>query len=253
MPRSEQAKALAAQQKEQLRAEKLRKKQSDDPKDWGTTKQVRESYKMAHEFDKALPWWLLGAGVVGIAIGVLLGVLFGPMWMWVVLGVLLGLTLAMLVFTRRVRRATFSKFEGQAGSGEVALSMLDKKKWIVRPALAATRGMDVVHRAIGPGGLLLILEGNTKAGRQLLTSEVRRHKQVAYKVDVQTIVMGNDEGQVPLRDLTDHIKKLPKVMTNDKVIEVNNRLKALDSMKGQLPIPKGPMPTRGARQAMRGR
>ena len=42
---SEKAKALAAKQKAQLKAEKQRRKQSNDPKDWGQVKQVVEAYK----------------------------------------------------------------------------------------------------------------------------------------------------------------------------------------------------------------
>lgn len=253
MARSEKAKQLEAQQKAQARAEKERRKNSDDPKDWGQLRQIRETYKMSREFDPALPWWLIGAGLVGIVVGVVLGLFLDPFWMWWVLGILLGITLAMLVFLRRVKASTYKKFEGQAGSAEIALNMLDKKKWVTHPAIAANKSFDVIHRALGPGGLVLIAEGEKNRVKQLLATEVKRHEQVAYGVKVVTVSMGKGEGQVPLDKLTDHLKKLPKTMDDAKVAEVKQRLVAIDAMRSRMPIPKGPINTKGARQAVRGR
>ena len=92
----------------------------------------------------------------------------------------------------------------------------------------------------------------------LLASEVRKHERVAYGVKVTTIVMGDKEGQVPLDKLADHIKKLPKTLQANQVTDIRQRLRALDAVRPQLPMPKGPMPTssrqvKGSRQAMRGR
>ncbi|MGD7732094.1 DUF4191 domain-containing protein [Propionibacteriaceae bacterium G57] len=253
MARSEKAKELEAKQKAQAKAEKERRKNSDDPKDWGQVRQLVETYKMAKEFDPALPWYLIGAGLIGVLLGGIAAIFLEPFWMWLVLGVLLGITFAMLVFLRRVKRSVYRKFEGQAGSAEIALGMLDKKKWITSPAIAANKSFDVVHRALGPGGLILISEGEPTRVKQLLATEVKRHEQVAYGVKVTTIAMGDKEGQVPLDKLADHIKKLPKTMDAAKVAEVKQRLVAIDAMRARMPIPKGPINTRGARQAMRGR
>ena len=75
---------------------------------------------------------------------------------------------------------------------------------------------------------------------------------------VTTIVMGNKEGQVPLDKLAEHIKKLPKTLESNQVTDIRQRLRALDAVRPQLPMPKGPMPNssraaKGSRQAMRGR
>ena len=121
-----------------------------------------------------------------------------------------------------------------------------------------TRQQDAVHRTLGPGGLVLIGEGEPGRLKALLAGEVRKHERVAYGVKVTTIVMGNKEGQVPLDKLADHIKKLPKTLQANQVTDIRQRLRALDAVRPQLPMPKGPMPTnprqvKGARQAMRGR
>jgi hypothetical protein len=89
----------------------------------------------------------------------------------------------------------------------------------------------------------------------MLATEAKKHEQVKYGVKVTTIVMGDRDNQVPLDKLADHIKKLPKVIKTAEITDISNRLKALDSMRPKIPLPKGPMPTsaKGARAAVRGR
>lgn len=252
---SERAKELAARQKAEARAEKLRKKNSTDPSDWGRMRQLRETYKVTSEHDKALPWILLGAGLGTFAVLLVVGFLLDSPLMWGVLGFTAGLLVAMLIFVQRAKKAAYKRFEGQAGSAEVALQMLPKK-WSYTPVITATRNrnsVDVIHRVIGPGGLILIGEGDPRALKAQLASEKRKHEQVSYGVTVQIIQMGKGAGQVPLDGLVSHLKKLPKQLTPAKVVEVQSRLRALDAMRPKLPIPKGPMNTKGARAAMRGR
>lgn len=253
---SERARALAAKQKAEAKAEKLRKKHSKDPKDWSRTRQIWETYKITAEHDKPLPWILLGVGLVGFALMILIGLLLkSSLILWSISGVMTGVLFAMLVFTQRAKRAAYKRFDGQAGSAEVALQMLPKA-WSYTPVITATRNrdsVDVIHRAIGPGGLILIGEGSPHALKAQLASEKRKHEQIAYGVIVQVIQMGSGAGQVPLDQLTKHIKKLPKQLTPAKITEVQARLRALDAMRPKLPIPKGPINMRGSRQAMRGR
>ena len=252
---SEKAKALAAKQKAEMRAEKARRKNSSDPADWGRGRQFIETYKITAKFDKPLPWILLAAGLGVFAIFLIVGFLVGSPLIWGLLGVSAGIVAAMALFVVRAKKAAYRRFDGQAGSAEVALQMLGKK-WKYTPVIAATRNrdsVDVIHRALGPGGLVLIGEGNAKALKAQLASEKRKHEQVAYGVAVQVIQMGKGGGQVPLDKLTNHIKKLPKQLPPAKVTEVAARLRALDAMRPKMPVPKGPMSTKGARQAMRGR
>jgi hypothetical protein len=124
--------------------------------------------------------------------------------------------------------------------------------------IAANRNRDVVHRTLGPGGLVLIGEGEPGRVRQLLASEMKKHERVAYGIPVTTVVMGDKAGQVPLDKLADHIRKLPKSLRPHQITDVKQRLRALDAVRPTVPVPKGPMPTsarqvKGARQAMRGR
>ncbi|MDO5082287.1 DUF4191 family protein [Arachnia propionica] len=260
MARSERAKELARKQKEQAKAEKLRRKNSDNPADWGQLRQIRETYKITKKHDPRLPWILLAAWLGPFVLFLVLGFLLKAPIMWGIMGVMVGMLVAMWIFVRRAKRAAYARYDGQVGSAELAMQMLGKK-WKYTPVVAATRNRDsadVVHRAIGPGGLVLIGEGDPKHLKALLASEKKKHEQVAYGVNVVTFVVGKGGGQVPLDKLADEIKKLPKALEAAKVVEVEARLKALDAMRPKLPMPKGPMPTgkggmKGARQAMRGR
>ncbi len=246
-----------AQLKAAKRAEKERKKTSTDPADMGRMRQIKRAYQLTHEYDKALPLWVFGPWVGVFVIALAIGFLVGyPIYLGV-LGLTLGMLAAMIFLVRRTKKATYKRYAGQAGSAEVALGMLPKQ-WVSKPVIAVTKQMDAVHRTIGPGGLVLIGEGEPGRLKALLASEVRKHERVAYGIKVTTMVMGDKDGQVPLDRLADQIKKLPKTLQANQITDLKQRLRALDAVRPQLPMPKGPMPTnprqvKGARQAMRGR
>lgn len=255
MMAGERAKALAAKQKAQAKAEKQRRKNSTNPQDWGRMRQLRETYKLTAQQDKMLPWLLLAAGLGTLALFIIIGFLIDAPLMLGLIGISAGLLAAMIVFVQRAKKASFKRYHGQPGSAELALQMLGKK-WVYEPVITANRNrnsIDMIHRALGPGGLFLIGEGDSKAMTKLLNSEKRKHEQVAYGVDVEIVHMGDDEGQVPLDKLTNHLKKSPKKLTPSRVAEVQSRLRALDAMRPKLPVPKGHVSMKGARQAMRGR
>ncbi|GAA4904251.1 DUF4191 domain-containing protein [Tessaracoccus lubricantis] len=252
MAKSERAKAFEAKQKAEARAEKERKRNSTNPADWGRWRQLVETYKMTAKHDKALPWLMVAGFVVPFVLLLVAGILMDQWLIWGLLGLSAGFLGAMALFAWRARRAVYTRYEGQAGSGEVALQMLPKK-WVSDPVIAVTKNMDVVHRTLGPGGLILIGEGEPGRLKPLLLSEKRKHEQVSYGVEVKTIQMGRAAGQVPLDQLANHIKKMPKVLTPAKIGEVRQRLRALDAMRPKAPIPKGPISMKGARSAMRGR
>jgi hypothetical protein len=251
------AKEAKAQLKAAKQAEKARKKASTDPADMGRFKQIYRAYQLTHEQDKALPFVLLGAFLLPIVLAVVVGLAWDHLVNVIIIGVMVGVLLAMLMLVRRAKAATFKRYAGQAGSAEVAMQMLPKQ-WVSTPVIAANRTRDVVHRTLGPGGLVLIGEGEPGRVRQMLASEVKKHERVAYGVPVITVLMGDKEGQVPLNRLADHIRKLPKTLQPNQITDIKQRLRALDAVRPPVPMPKGPMPTssrqvKGARQAMRGR
>ena len=143
---------------------------------------------------------------------------------------------------------------GQARRRGVRARLL-RRGWKVEPGIAFNRQQDVAHRLVGPPGIVLIGEGNPNRLRPLLTSERRKHERVVSEATITEIVVGDDEGQVPLRRLTKHVTKLPKTLKPAEMTDVLARLKALDATRSNIPLPKGPIPTsmKGSRQNMRGR
>ncbi len=252
---SEKAKELAAKQKAAIKAEKLRKKNSDDPRDWGQVRQLREAYKRTAEIDPAVTWWMLGVGVGIVAVIAIIGLLANlAWWAWLPLAIVSGLLGAMIVLTRRVKGAMVKRYEGQPGSAEVALQLLNKKKYTYDMGITATRQLDLVHRVVGPGGVVLIGEGTVGRVKPLLSGEARKHEQIAYGTPVTQLFLGNGDGQVKLGDLEKRITKMPTVLQPHQAAEVRRRLAALDAVRPKAPMPKGPMPTpKGINRAMRGR
>jgi hypothetical protein len=201
--------------------------------------QVRQTYTMAKRSDPHILWWSLGALVGVLAIITGLGLIFGTWWTWLILGFPLALLAGLVVFGRRAERAAYRQLEGQPGAAASALGTL-RRGWIVTHAVAVNRNQDMVHRVIGRPGIVLVGEGNPHRVGQLLASERKRHQRVAYEVPVHEIVVGNGDGQVPLRGLSKRITKLPRKLRPSEVTELNNRLRALQTMP--VPIPKGPLP-----------
>lgn len=250
---SERAKELAAKQKAEAQAAKLAKKNSTNPADWSTWRKVKETYKATAAVDKQLTPMVVGISVAVVAISVVVGLLLDALITSILFGILIAVTICSFLLTRRAEAASFKKYEDQVGGAQIALMMLDKKKWGYEPNIAADRYGTVIHRAVGPNGLILIGEGEPNRVKNLLATEKKRHEAVSYGVTAQTVQAGKREGQIPIAQLAKHIKKLPQSLEKLQIADLNQRLKALDATRGRVPIPKGPMPTtRGSRKAMRG-
>jgi len=156
-PKNENTQAAAKQ------AEKERKKNSTDPADMGRIKQIVRAYQLTHEHDRALPFILLATFLLPVVIAIVVSLFWHHLFNLLLVGIMVGLLLTMLMLVRRTKAATYKRYAGQAGSAEVALQMLPKQ-WISAPVIAANRNRDVVHRTLGPGGLVLIGEGEQAAG-----------------------------------------------------------------------------------------
>ncbi|WUJ68582.1 DUF4191 domain-containing protein [Kribbella soli] len=217
-------------------------------------KQIVSAYKLTQKSDPTVGLVLAGIflGIVGLA--VLGGFLVGPLLIWIPLGVALGFLAATLVFGRKVEKAAYSQIEGQAGAAASALQTL-RRGWNVTPAIAVTKNADIVHRVVGRPGIVLVGEGQASRVKNLLTAEAKKHNRVAGGAPVTQVIAGQGEDEIDIRKLTKYVMKLPAVMQPSEITDLLQRLKALDAVRPQVPMPKGPVPSslKGARQAMRGR
>ena len=206
----------------------------------GRFAQIKQTYRMAKKSDPYLGWITLGTVLAVLAVLVLVGVLLGPVWLWPILGLPLALLGGALVFGRRAERAAYSQIEGQPGAAVAALGTL-RRGWDTTPVVATNRHQDVVHRAVGRPGVVLVGEGSSASRvANLLAQERRRHARVVGEVPVHDVVVGTDENQVPLRRLAKHLMKLPRSLRPAEVTELRSRLRALGTQP--MAMPKGPLP-----------
>jgi len=188
---------------------------------------------------RALPLVALagvGTMVILIVVGLVTGIIF-----LIPLGVLLGLLVAMILFGRFAQSAQYSAIEGQPGAAAAVLQTM-RGNWTVTPAIAANRNMDVVHRAVGRPGVVLVGEGSPSRLPSLLAAEKKRISRVAYDIPIYDMQVGEGEGQIPISRLQRRVMKLPRNLRSSAVSDLNYRLKALPQ---SLQAPKGPMPRSG--------
>ena len=142
----------------------------DAPEKLGRRQQFAQTYQMAKRSDPAIGRWVAGAGVLAAVVG------FAVFWLVtgrggvlsivlsVVGALMLGVLAALIVFSRRAQKAVYGQMEGQVGAAAGALGLL-KRGWTVDQAIAFTRQQDVVHRVVGPPGIVLVGEGNPGRSR----------------------------------------------------------------------------------------
>lgn len=209
----------------------------------GRFKQIRMVAGLVHRANpKAMPI-VAASGIGTAAVLIVVGLFTGLAALLIPLGVLLGLLVAMILFGRFAQSAQYSAIEGQPGAAAAVLENM-RGNWTVTPAVSANRNMDVVHRAVGRPGVVLIGEGSPNGVASLLTAEKKKVARVAHEVPIHDFQVGNGEGQVPISKIQRKIMRLPRQLKPASVSDLNHRLKALSPT---LQAPKGPIP-RNVRQ-----
>jgi len=219
------------------------KNSAEDPAKVGRLKQIRMVASLVNKQNpKALPI-VFGSAVAIIVVFALIGLLTNLAGFLIPLGVLLGLGTGMFLFGRFAQGAQYSAIEGQPGAAAAVLQSM-RGNWTVTPAVTANRNMDVVHRAVGRPGVVLVGEGAPSRLAGLLAAEKKKTARVAHDVPIYDFQVGNEEGQIPVSKLQRKIMRLPRTLRPTAVSDLNSRLKALQP---SMQMPKGPLP-KGVRQ-----
>ncbi|MEY2597090.1 MAG: hypothetical protein RL182_173 [Actinomycetota bacterium] len=200
--------------------------------------QIREAYKVTK---KEKPW--IGAAmaftfVAIVSIGVLIGSLNNRPIYAAFITLPLALLGAMFLFSFVANRAAYSSIEGVMGAG-ASVMMAIRRGYTTTPMVAVNKQQDMVHRAVGRAGIVLVGEGSNGV-RTMLAEETKKVERFVPGVPVTTLIVGDGDGRVAINKLQRTMKKLPKELSNNQVREVRNRLKAVGGFN--MPIPKGPMP-----------
>ncbi|MET9673676.1 DUF4191 domain-containing protein [Streptomyces sp. NPDC006482] len=214
---------------------------SADAANQGRLKQIALTYKMTRKADPKVGLIVAGVGIGVLGVLLAIGFLIGhPVYLGI-LGFVLALLAAAIVFGRRAERAAFGQMEGQPGAAAAVLQNVGRG-WTTTPAVAMNRSQDVVHRAVGRAGIVLVAEGNPNRVKTLLAAEKKRMNRVVVDVPVHDVIVGDGEGQVPLKKLRTTMLKMPRVLTGPQVTATNDRLRAMGDLMSNMPLPKGPMP-----------
>ena len=208
-----------------------------------TLKQIGQTYSITRKSDRALPWVILGT-LIGTALPLVLVAqfLFDSTFSKLIttsLAISTSLLATVYVFGKRAEKAAYARIEGQPGAAAAVLNTL-RKGWFVTPAVAVTRNQDLVHRVIGPVGIVLVGEGSPSRVAQLLESEKIKAKRIAGDIPVTSLIVGNGEGLITFKKLNKTIMKMGKKISPAESRELRNRFGA--SGASALPIPKGAMP-----------
>ena len=214
-------------------------------------RQIIQVFTFVRGHDRLIVPLLLLAFGLPIAIGVVVAI-FTSQWLLIPATVLLGVLAGLVVFSRRVQKATYAQVEGQPGAALAVLESMpgnrNQKSWKFTPAVQISQQQDVVHRVVGRPGVILLGEGAPQRLKQLISQERKRVNRVLSDVPVYDVIVGEDEDKVSIRKLQSHLTKMPKNLTPGQVSQIAQRLQGLGGARP--PIPKGPMPTSG--RAMKG-
>jgi len=204
--------------------------------------QIWQAFQMQRKQDKRLLPYMIGA-LVGTAALVTLALMwFVPWYLVLPFGIVLGALLAVIIFSRRVQSNVYKQAEGTPGAAAWSLQNNLRGKWRITPAIAGTSHMDAVHRVIGRPGIILVGEGAPHRVKPLLAQEKKKIARIVGDTPIYDVIVGNEEGQTPLRKLNQYLMKLPRNISATAVVELDNRLTALSSRSAQAGLPKGPMP-----------
>lgn len=204
---------------------------------------IRENYRMAKRHDPRLGWILLGIFVVGMAAFVALGIVTGNLVTWIIVGASTVLVIMSIVFSRRAMRSAYKSIEGQPGAAVAVIQSMSKQGWGITSAVAANRSQDLVHRAVGRPGVVLVGEGTSPALPALLATERKRTARFVGEIPISEVTVGDGPDQVPIAKLDKHLRKMNKVLAPGEVTTLRKRLEALASTP--VPMPKGPLPKGG--------
>ena len=200
---------------------------------------VKDAYRLVKKDSPLAVFWCLLVFVLILTFGVIIGYnLDHPIYAGF-LSLPLAFLAAFFLFTRYANTAAFSSIEGQIGAGASVLMSI-RRGFLTTPAVNVNRNQDMVHRVSGKAGIILVGEGGFGV-KSLMLDERRKMERFLSGVPITEVIVGDAEGQVSIRKLQKHLKKLPKKLSTVQLREVRARVKSVGGLN--LPMPKGPMPT----------
>jgi hypothetical protein len=227
-------------------------------------KQIGMVFNLTAKQDKLFLPLVAAAIVVPVGLTVLL--FFVTSWGWFVIpfGIMLTLLAILIVLNLRSNKMLMQSMEGQPGAAAQLVSNMrgnwrvnsDKPLSMNVPRVqTSANDVDVVYMVIGRPGVILIGEGNPQRVKQMLGEQKRRLGKVVGDAPLYDLIIGNDDGQTPIRKLRMTLMRMPQNISGKEINQLDRALTALTARpsmpKGQLP--KEFRPPKGSMRQMRGR
>ncbi len=194
------------------------------------------------------------AVVLPLALVAVLVLTVGLTPLYFVVGVLLAFLFVLIVLNARFTKAQINELNGQVGAAAGIVEQM-RGNWRVTPGLAVTTQEDMVTLVIGRPGVVLIGEGNAARLRGMLGQEKRRLAKIIGTAEMRDLIIGDDEGSLPLKKLRITLMRLPRSISDGEINALSTRVKALHA-RPQMPrgaIPKHLRPQGSQFRPPRGR
>jgi hypothetical protein len=223
-------------------AKSLDTKSSKTEKQPGQLRQLFSQYVLTAKKDKLAPVLAIGLGLVTISVIASFGLIstnLDPLGsaLWCIAAVVAGVSVAGIIMTRRSTAVIYSQYANEMGRVSLVIGNITRKTYKgSNQPIAIQRPDNMVFRAIGPAGVVLIGEGSATKTRGMLEDEKRKVQRVAPGAHIETIYCSENGDGIALAKLHNHVLKLKRKMNRAEIAVVNSRLSSLGM---NLPIPKG--------------
>lgn len=232
-------------EKENKKAEKTAKRARGKE----TRSQMWQAFQLQRKRDNKLIPYMLLAFLIPVILLLLLSLVFGWWWLNLIVGIILGVAAALFIFTRRLQAGVYDQIEGEAGAAAWALSNLRDgvgMKWKTETGVATNSHMDAVHRVVGTPGVVLVGEGTPHRLKPMMAQERRRLARIVGKTPIYDVVVGDEEGQVPVKKLQNHLMRLPRNIKKNEVDGLEHKISSITRLNNPAnAMPKGPLPKGG--------
>lgn len=206
--------------------------------------QIVAAYRSTASADPRLLPILIATAVVTLAVIIGIGFAVGQPTLGIITGIVLAIGVTLSVFGRRAAGAALAQIEGRPGAAAAVLQSM-RQPWRVTPAIAFNGKQDMVHRAVGRAGVVLIGEGRPARVTSMLRQEHRKAQRVIGDTPVHEIRIGDGEDDVALSKLRMRLMRLPRAIKKGEIAELDRRLSTIGS--SDMPLPKGPIPNQRRR------
>lgn len=215
-----------------------------------------DAYKMTAKIIPDTRYWFWGLFIGILAIFIVLGIVTGRYIMLPIFGLSLAVMSAFGVLAFKANKARYLQIDGRLGAVGALLNE-GRRGWSTNqePVAFNARTQDLIYRAVGRPGVVLISEGAPTRVTRMLEDEKRKIARILPDVPVHTVQVGDAEGQVNIAKMWKAVTGKKGKLTANEIAVVAKRLDSISAARQQLPIPKGidPAKARANRRALRGR